>query len=140
MFHNAGNFPEGLAHGDNIFGSDFKRFAADFHILDGFVGIFLPHFGGYTEWDEAARYLADTNVMVDTSSTFFAVPNERVMQLISLYGEDRILFGTDFPMWRAIPEIQNLLSLGLPETTLKKIFSENLLRFLGEDETICCCG
>ena len=94
--------------------------------------LICAHFGGYSEWDEAAKYLADTNVYVDTSSTFFAVPNERVMELIALYGEDRILFGTDFPMWRAIPEIQNLLSLGLSDTTLRKIFSENLLKLLGE--------
>ena len=94
--------------------------------------LICAHFSGYSEWDEAARYLADTNVYVDTSSTFFAVPNERVLELMDLYGEDRLLFGTDFPMWRAIPEIQNILSLGLPERTLKKIFSENLKRLLGE--------
>ena len=45
------------------------------------------------------------------------------LRLIRLFGKDRVLFGTDFPMWRAIPEIQNLLSLGLPDRTLKKIFS-----------------
>lgn len=94
--------------------------------------LICAHFGGYSEWDEAARFLADTNVYVDTSSTFFALSNEKVLDLIRLYGEDRILFGTDFPMWRAIPEIQNILSLGLSETALKKIFSENLARLLGE--------
>ena len=94
--------------------------------------LICAHFGGYSEWDDAAKYLADTNVYVDTSSTFFALPNERVLPLIRLYGEDRILFGTDYPMWRAIPEIQNLLSLGLSQTALKKIFSENLARLLGE--------
>ena len=94
--------------------------------------LICAHFGGYSEWDDAAKYLADTNVYVDTSSTFFALPNERVLPLIRLYGEDRILFGTDFPMWRAIPEIQNLLSLGLSQIALKKIFSENLARLLGE--------
>ncbi len=94
--------------------------------------LICAHFGGYSEWDEAVKYLADTNVYVDTSSTFFAVPNERVLELIAAYGEDRILFGTDFPMWRAIPEIQNLLSLRLSETALQKIFSGNLLKVLGE--------
>ena len=97
--------------------------------------LICAHFGGYSEWDEAAKWLADTNVLVDTSSTFFALPNERVLPLIDLYGEDRILFGTDFPMWRAIPEIQNMLSLGLPDRTLRKIFSGNLARLLGEEET-----
>ena len=33
--------------------------------------LICAHFGGYSEWDEAARCLADTNVLVDTSSSFF---------------------------------------------------------------------
>lgn len=94
--------------------------------------LICAHFGGYSEWDQAVQCLADTSVYVDTSSTFFAVPNERVLRFIEAYGEDRILFGTDFPMWRALPEIQTLLSLGLPDRALRKIFSENLLNLLGE--------
>ena len=93
--------------------------------------LICAHFGGYSEWDEAIQYLRDTNVYVDTSSTFFAVPAERVKEYIEIYGEDRVLFGTDFPMWRAIPEIEALLSLGLSDGALRKIFSENLLRLLG---------
>jgi len=92
--------------------------------------LICAHFGGYSEWDEAARCLADTNVYVDTSSSFFALDRDRVKELIALYGEDRILFGTDFPMWDAKPEIDYLLSLGLSETALKKIFSGNLSKLL----------
>ena len=92
--------------------------------------LICAHFGGYSEWDDAAKYLADTDVYVDTSSTFFALPKERVLDLITLYGEDRIVFGTDFPMWRALPEIENLLSLGLSDTALRKIFSENIKKLL----------
>ncbi len=94
--------------------------------------LICAHFGGYSEWDDAVRYLKDTGVYVDTSSTFFALPNERVLRLMEAYGEDRILFGTDFPMWRAIPEIQNLLSLGFSEKAMRKIFSENLKTLLNE--------
>jgi len=93
--------------------------------------LICAHFGGYSEWDEAARCLADTNVYVDTSSSFFCLSRERARQLIDLYGEDRVLFGTDFPMWEAQPEIDCLLSLGLSDGALRKIFSENLLRLLG---------
>ena len=93
--------------------------------------LICAHCGGYSEWDLAAQCLQDTNVLVDTSSSFFALPKERVLELIALYGEDRILFGTDFPMWKAQPEIDFLLGLGLPDKTLRKIFSENILRLLG---------
>ena len=89
------------------------------------------HFGGYSEWDEAARCLADTNVYVDTSSSFFALSRVRARELIDLYGEDRVMFGTDFPMWTPQPEIDTLLSLGLSERALQKIFSGNFLRLLG---------
>lgn len=89
------------------------------------------HFGGYSEWDEAARCLADTNVYVDTSSSFFSLPPDRARELIALYGEDRILFGTDFPMWTPRPEIDFLLSLGLGDGTLRKIFSGNYQKLLG---------
>lgn len=94
--------------------------------------LICAHLGGYSEWDDGVRYLADTSVYVDTSSSSFVLPPERVRELILLYGEDRVLFGTDFPMWDAKPEIDFLLSLGLSDTAYRKIFSGNLLRLLGE--------
>ena len=94
--------------------------------------LICAHFGGYSEWDDAVKYLLDTNVYVDSSSTLFAVPRERFAELFSLFGEDRILFGTDFPMWDAEPEIEAIKSLGLSETALEKIFSGNIRRLLGE--------
>ena len=94
--------------------------------------IICAHFGGYSEWDDAVRCLRDTGVFVDTSSTFFALPTERVRELIGVFGEDRILFGTDFPMWDARPEIDQLLSLGLSDAAYRKIFSGNILKLLGE--------
>ena len=94
--------------------------------------LICAHLGGYSEWDDAERLLADTGVYVDTSSSSFKLPPERIKALILLFGEDRVLFGTDYPMWSAKPEIDLLLSLGLPERMLRKIFGENLLRLLGE--------
>ncbi len=93
--------------------------------------LICAHMGGYSEWEDAERLLADTDVYVDTSSTSFVLPPERIRELILLFGEDRVLFGTDFPMWSAQPEIDLLLSLGLPERTLRKIFSENITKLLG---------
>ena len=35
------------------------------------LSLICAHFGGYSEWDEAAKCLADENVYVDSSSSFF---------------------------------------------------------------------
>lgn len=101
-------------------------------ILDKFPDLTLicAHMGGYSEWDMAARCLKDTNVYVDCSSTFFAVEKERVLELFDLFGEDRILFGSDYPMWHVGKEIEMLLSLGLSDEALNKIFSGNILKIL----------
>ena len=70
-----------------------------------FVG---AHMGGYTIWKEAARALAGRydNLYVDISSTFFGVTREEAVSMVRAYGAERVLFGTDFPMWRrpASPE------------------------------------
>lgn len=94
--------------------------------------LICAHLGGYSEWDEAAQCLArEENVYVDCSSSFFGMTRERAKELIDLYGEDRVLFGSDYPMWHVGKEKEILLSLGLSDRALKKIFSENLLKLLG---------
>ena len=49
---------------------------------------------------------------------------------VNRYGAERFVYGSDYPMWHVGDEIKTLLSLGLSDTALKKIFSENILRIL----------
>ena len=104
-------------------------------ILDVFPDLKLicAHFGGWSEWDEAEKYLPQTNVMVDCSSSFFAITDERAMELIEAFGDDRVLFGSDFPMWDPGSELERLMDLPLSEDSRRKILSENIIRFLGLD-------
>ena len=88
--------------------------------------VICAHFGAYSQWDEAAECLKGEGVWVDTSSSFFMISNEEAKRFIKLYGEDKVLFGSDYPMWNVGDEIRNILSLGLSEETNRKIFSENL--------------
>ena len=97
------------------------------------LSLICAHFGGYSEWDEAAKCLANENVYVDSSSSFFMLGKERARELIDLYGADRVLFGSDYPMWQMKKEKETLLSLDLPENDLQKIFSGNLLHLLGKE-------
>ena len=84
------------------------------------------HFGGWSVWAQAAEALHKyPNIMVDASSTFHWVSRDTAKRLISLYGADRVLFGSDFPMWDPKDEIEYLLSLGLQTEDLEKIFYKN---------------
>lgn len=94
--------------------------------------LICAHFGGYSEWDSAAACLSDVPVFLDTSSTLQMIPREKARALIDRFGEDRLIFGTDYPMWNAQKEIDIILSLGLSSPALQKIFSQNLLGLLGE--------
>ena len=102
-------------------------------ILDVFPDLKLicAHFGGWSEWDEAEKYLPQTNVMVDCSSSFFAITDERAMELIAAYGDDRVLFGSDYPMWNPGSELDRFMGLPLSDSAREKILSGNLIRFLG---------
>ena len=81
--------------------------------------VIAAHFGGYTMWEEASHILAGMpNLYTDCSSSFFALDDRTAVEIIRRYGADRVLFGTDYPMWRAEDEIGHLLSLGLTASGL----------------------
>ena len=89
------------------------------------------HFGGWSVWDKAPEILSKyKNFYVDTCSSFYALSKERAKEIIELYGTDRILFGTDFPMWKQEEELKFLFSLGLSENELKCILYDNLVKIL----------
>lgn len=83
------------------------------------------HFGGWTIWGEGVKYLAGTkNLYTDCSSSLFAITPETARGLINSYGSDRVLFGSDYPMWDPEEELQRLERVGLTqeerEDTLEK--------------------
>ncbi len=84
------------------------------------------HFGGYSVWESAVEQLKDyNNFFVDTSSTFPFITREQAVEFIRTYGADKIMFGTDYPMWNPKDEVDYLLSLGLSEDEYRKIFCKN---------------
>ena len=92
--------------------------------------LICAHFGGYSEWDEATACLADTGVFVDCSSSFFAMSHDRIEKMIRFYGEDHVLFGSDYPMWNMNDELKTLRTINLSETAFRKITGENLKALL----------
>ena len=91
------------------------------------------HFGGYTIWQEAARQLAGRfeNLWVDCSSSFFAMDDDAGRALIDAYGADRVLFGTDYPMWDPQHELARLRGMRLAPETERKILYDNAAALFG---------
>ncbi len=90
------------------------------------------HFGGYSEWDEALRCLPDLeNVYVDSCSSLAFISPEKAKEYVRAYTEDKIFFGTDYPMWSASDELERIDRLDLTETAREKIFYRNICKFLG---------
>ncbi|MBQ5970504.1 MAG: amidohydrolase [Clostridia bacterium] len=84
------------------------------------------HFGGWSLWEDASKALHSyDNFVVDSSSTFAWVDRDTAKRMIGLYGSERVLFGSDFPMWDPRDEIGFLLSLQLGDDAYENIFHKN---------------
>ena len=91
------------------------------------------HMGGWSEWEQARALLPESGIYVDTCSTQGFITPEQMKEMISAYGADHVLFGTDFPMWNAKKELDMLRQLGLAEEDMSQILSGNANRiFIGE--------
>ncbi|MBQ5317308.1 MAG: amidohydrolase [Oscillospiraceae bacterium] len=84
-----------------------------------FIG---PHFGGWSVWEDALRLLPDfPNIMVDTSSSFYLMKKDFAREIIRAYGSERVMYGTDYPMWPQRDELDFLASLDLTEKEYEDI-------------------
>ncbi len=89
------------------------------------------HFGGWSVQDYALEFLEDERCFLDVSSSMRYLGPRRTRELIESYGFDRILFGSDFPMWTPAEELEFLRSLGFAEAELERMCWHNVERFLG---------
>ena len=89
------------------------------------------HFGGWRQWDEVRRYLAGKGLYFETSYTIGDLPQERIMELIELHGEDKIVFGTDSPWKDQADSVEEIKSLPISQEAKEKILHMNTERLLG---------
>jgi len=89
------------------------------------------HFGGYSVWDDAQSKLTGyKNFYVDTSSSLFRITPEQGKELIYAYGVDKVLFGTDYPLWNPSVELDKFMKIDLSEKDRQKIFYDNAAKLL----------
>ena len=94
-----------------------------------FIG---AHLAGWSVWEEAYEKLSKyENLYVDCSSCFGFTEKEQVYRLMKKYGADRILFGTDYPMWSPEKELETFMSLDFTDEQRAKMLGLNAKKIFG---------
>ena len=100
------------------------------------------HMGGWANWDYACDRLSDfPNLYVDTSSSMATPAKEygiephvtslspaHTADLIRRWGAEKVVFGTDYPMWSQAEDLAVFFAMGLTEDENRMILSENARR------------
>ena len=97
--------------------------------------VVCAHWGGglpfYALMPEVKQAMG--NVFFDTAASPFLYTPEVYTRVVELVGEDKILFGTDYPLLAPSRLLNEISSLNLPEDTKHLILSGNARRLLGID-------
>ena len=89
------------------------------------------HFGSWSDWDSGTALAGRENLYVDLSSSFYAMSPEKAVSYIRAFGADKVLFGSDFPMWDAGAEYEFLRGLELTDGERANILHGNAERLFG---------
>ena len=113
---------------------DYSNPARVRRVLENFPRLTLigAHFGGWSLWRQAAEALHGCErLLVDSSSSLFALSPEEAAALVRLYGADRVLFGVDYPMWTPGEELNRFLALPLTEEERERVLYKNAAALYG---------
>lgn len=84
--------------------------------------IIAAHLGGYLHWEQALEVLAGTEVYLDTSSSLRFIPHDLLRGLLRKHPRERLLFGSDYPLFDPMDEIRLLEThAGLSEREIAEI-------------------
>lgn len=92
--------------------------------------VIAAHFGGWSVFDEAYENLKDTDCYMDVSSSLMFMSHSRAERYISKYGADRMLFGSDYPLWSPAAELDAFMKLNLTGSDQERILYENAINII----------
>lgn len=101
-------------------------------ILDDFPGltVIAAHMGGYLHWQYAVEHLVGRDVYIDTSSTLSFIDDATLARIVDGHPRDRILFGSDYPLFDPGTEIEHLRRrLSLRDAEVEQILSTGATLF-----------
>jgi len=88
------------------------------------------HFGGWSVFDLALEYLKDRQCYFDISSSLPYLGKKRAEELIRIYGAERILFGSDYPIWDPADCLDEFMKLWLTDREQELILGKNAVSLL----------
>ena len=102
-------------------------------VLDNFpkLQVIAAHFGAYQIHEEAYKYLKDKDCFFDVSSSLMFMDQGVAENYINQYGAERFVYGSDFPMWDPVEEMERFLKLKLTDDQFEQIANKTAKRILG---------
>lgn len=88
------------------------------------------HFGGYSMYDTAYELLKDKNCVMDVSSSMMFMEDGQAEHYINAYGAERMAFGSDYPMWDPVTEVDAFMKLKLTDDQKEQIAHKTAKRIL----------
>ena len=125
-----GRLPMMIHLGDENY--DYSHPARLRRVLDQFpkLQVCAAHFGGHTMYETAKEYLSDTECIMDISSTLMFLDPKIAEGYINHYGAERLAFGSDYPVFDPVREMELFLKLSLTDDQKEQIAWKTATCFL----------
>lgn len=94
------------------------------------LDVIAAHLGGYGMQETAREYLQDTSCVMDISSSVRFLEPGAAEKYINLYGAERIAFGSDYPMFDPLEEVNHFLQFKLTDDQKEQIAHKTAERIL----------
>ena len=101
-------------------------------LLELFPGleVIAAHFGGYSMYETAYELLYDTDCVMDISSSMMFMAEGVAEKYIGIYGAERMAYGTDYPLWDPVTEVEAFQKLKLTPDQFDQIAHRTAERIL----------
>ena len=97
--------------------------------------IVCTHVGGWKQWDRIHCLRGCENVYTETSMTMPEMEDEEFIRHLSVFGEDRVLFGSDSPWTDQKEMLERTLRLRIPDHQKEKMLYANAATLLRLNKT-----
>ena len=119
--HLQGKLPIIFHVGDNRY--DYSHPGRLRKVLDQFpdLQVIAAHFGSYAIYEEAYEQLKGKDCFFDVSSSLMFMGEGVAEDYIGRYGAERFVYGSDYPMWDPVLEMERFLKLKLTDDQFERI-------------------
>ena len=83
--------------------------------------VIAAHFGGYSMYELAAEELKGKDCVFDVSSSLMFMDEGVAERYINRHGAERFVYGSDFPMWDPVQEMERFMRLKLTDDQKEQI-------------------